>query len=119
MEGNGLLLDFATIFRIHLSRLNNKDNFEKNSDGDPILRQKMVEESLARLLQSLNFHETVSSDLVFDCITKIIAKQVSLSCSRISYRNGWNTEALIFENLKPVEITKKLFQYHLNLLKNV
>ena len=77
MEGNGLLLDFATIFRIHLSRLKNKDNFEKNSDGDPILRQKLVEESLARLLQSLNFHETVSSDLVFDCITKIIAKQVS------------------------------------------
>ena len=29
--------------------------------------------------------------------------------ARISYRNGWNTEALIFENLKPVEITKKLF----------
>ena len=81
MEGNGLLLDFATIFRIHLSSLKNKDDFEKNSDGDPILRQKMVEESLARLLQSLNFHETVSSDLVFDCITKIIAKQVSLSCS--------------------------------------
>ena len=23
---------------------------------------------------------------------------------RISYRNGWNTEALIFENLEPVEI---------------
>ena len=53
--------------------------FSLNSDGDPILRRKMVEESLARLLQSLNFHETVSSDLVFDCITKIIAKQVSLS----------------------------------------
>ena len=79
IEGNGLLLDFATIFRIHLSRLKNKDDFEKNSDEDPILKQKMVEESLARLLQSLNFHETVSSDLVFDCITKIIAKQVSLS----------------------------------------
>ena len=77
MEGNGLLLDFATIFRIHLSRLKNKDNFEKNSGEDPILRQKMVEESLARLLQSLNFHETVSSDLVFDCITKIVSKQVS------------------------------------------
>ena len=38
---------------------------------------------------------------------------------RISYRNGWNTEALIFENLKPVEITKKLFQHHLNILENV
>ena len=25
------------------------------------------------------------------------------------------TEALIFENLKPVEITKKLFQHHLNI----
>ena len=36
------------------------------------------------------------------------------SWARISYRNGWNTEALIFENLKPVEITKKLFQHHLN-----
>ena len=76
MEGNGLLLDFAAIFRIHLSSLKNKDNFQNNSDGDPILRQKMVEESLARLLKSLNFHETVSSDLVFDCITKIVAKQV-------------------------------------------
>ena len=85
IEGNGLLLDFATIFRIHLSSLKNKDNFEKNSDGDPILRQKMVEESLARLLQSLNFHETVSSDLVYDCITKIIAKQVSLPCSPLWY----------------------------------
>ena len=42
------------------------------------------------------------------------------SYSRISYSNGWNTtEALIFENLKPVEITKKLFQHHLNILKNV
>ena len=39
--------------------------------------------------------------------------------ARISYRNGWNTEALIFENLKPVEITKKLFQHHLNTLKKV
>jgi hypothetical protein len=77
MEGNCLLLDFATIFRIHLSRLKNKDNFEKNSGVDSILRQKVVEESLARLLQSLNFHETVSSDLVFDCITKIVSKQVS------------------------------------------
>ena len=28
-------------------------------------------------------------------------------------------EALIFENLKPVEITKKLFQYHLNTLKKL
>ena len=37
--------------------------------------------------------------------------------TRISYRNGWNTEALIFENLKPVEITKTLFQHHLNTLK--
>ena len=74
-------MDFATIFRIHLSRLKTKDSFEKNSEGDPISKQKMVEESLARLLQSLNFHETVSSDLVFDCITKIIAKQVSLPCS--------------------------------------
>ena len=27
-------------------------------------------------------------------------------CSRISYRNGWNTEALIFENLKPVDNQK-------------
>ena len=41
------------------------------------------------------------------------------SQTRISYRNGWNTEALIFENLKPVEITKKIFQHHLNILKNV
>ena len=39
--------------------------------------------------------------------------------ARISYRNRWNTEALIFENLEPVEITKKLFQHHLNTLKNV
>ena len=38
---------------------------------------------------------------------------------RISYRNGWNTEAMIFENLKLVEITKKLFQHHLNTLKKV
>ena len=29
------------------------------------------------------------------------------------------TEALIFENLKPEEITKKLFQHHLKILKNV
>ena len=92
MEGNGLLLDFATIFRIHLSSLKNKDNFEKNSDRDPILRQKMVEESLARLLQSLNFHETVSSDLVFDCITKIIAKQVGLSCSPYPLTNSKTTK---------------------------
>ena len=38
--------------------------------------------------------------------------------SRTSYRNGRNTEALIIENLEPVEITKKLFQHHLNILKN-
>ena len=30
-----------------------------------------------------------------------------------------HNEALIFENVKPVEITKKLFQHHLNILKNV
>ena len=30
--------------------------------------------------------------------------------ARISYRNGWNTEALIFENLKPVEISKESIQ---------
>ena len=34
---------------------------------------------------------------------------------KISNRNGWNTKALIFENLKPVEITKKLFQHHMNI----
>ena len=28
-------------------------------------------------------------------------------------------QALIFENLEPVEITKKIFQHHLNILKNV
>ena len=39
--------------------------------------------------------------------------------TRISYRNGWNTEALIFETLKPVEITKKIFEQHLNTLKKV
>jgi hypothetical protein len=39
--------------------------------------------------------------------------------ARTSYRNGRNTEVLIFENLEPVEITKKLFQHHLNILKNV
>ena len=39
--------------------------------------------------------------------------------ARISYRNGWNTEALIFETLKPVEITKELFEQHLNTLKKV
>jgi hypothetical protein len=39
--------------------------------------------------------------------------------SRTSYRNGRNTEALIFENLKPVEIIKKSFEHHLNILKNV
>ena len=27
-----------------------------------------------------------------------------LHSSRISYRNGWNTEALIFENLEPVKV---------------
>ena len=37
--------------------------------------------------------------------------------SRTSYRNGRNTEALIIENLEPVEVTKKLFQHHLNILK--
>ena len=37
--------------------------------------------------------------------------------ARTSYRNGRNTEALIFENLEPVEITKRLFQHHLNILK--
>ena len=42
-----------------------------------------------------------------------------LGSSRTSYRNGRNTEALIIENLEPVEITKKLFQHHLNILKNV
>ena len=35
------------------------------------------------------------------------------------YRNGRNTEALILENLEPVEITKKLFQQYLYILKNV
>ena len=32
---------------------------------------------------------------------------------RTSYRNGRNTDALVFENLKPVEIIKKSFQHHL------
>ena len=45
---------------------------------DPLHKPKMVEESLAKLFQELNFHETASSDLIFDCITKIIAKQVSI-----------------------------------------
>ena len=45
---------------------------------DPLHKQKMVEESLTKLFQALNFHETASSDLIFDCITKIIAKQVSI-----------------------------------------
>ena len=39
--------------------------------------------------------------------------------ARTSYRNGRNTEALIIENLEPGEITKKIFQHHLNILKNV
>ena len=39
--------------------------------------------------------------------------------TRISYRNGWNTEALIFENLKTVEIIKKSFEHHLNILKYI
>ena len=30
--------------------------------------------------------------------------QCVLLKTRISYRNGWDTEALIFENLKPVEV---------------
>jgi hypothetical protein len=38
-------------------------------------------------------------------------------CARTSYRNGRNTKALIFENFKPVEIIKKSFQHHLNILK--
>ena len=39
--------------------------------------------------------------------------------ARTSYTNGRNTEALIFENLEPVEITKNLLLHHLNILKNV
>ena len=31
----------------------------------------------------------------------------------------WNTEAMIFENLKSVEIIKKSFQHHLNISKVV
>ena len=53
MDGNGLLLDFATLFRLHLSRLKNKkNNYESQKSvfacGDKISREKMVEESLAR-----------------------------------------------------------------------
>ena len=36
-----------------------------------------------------------------------------------NYRNGRNTPSLIFENLKPVEIIKKSFEHHLNILKVV
>ena len=36
-----------------------------------------------------------------------------------SCRKGRNTPPLILENLKPVEIIKKSFQHHLNILKNV
>jgi hypothetical protein len=45
------------------------------------------------------------------------AYKQQLHLTKDSYRNGRNTPTLIFENLKPVEIIKKLFQYHLNILK--
>ena len=48
-----------------------------------------------------------------------LEKSMYLLYARTSYRNGRNTESLIYENLKPVEIIKKIFQHHLNILKNV
>jgi hypothetical protein len=42
-----------------------------------------------------------------------------VSQTKDSYRNERNTPPLIFENLKPVEIIKKSFEQHLNILKNV
>ena len=33
-----------------------------------------------------------------------------LNLPKISYRNGWNTEALIFEILEPVEIKSKFYK---------
>ena len=44
---------------------------------------------------------------------------VSAYMYKESYRNGQNTPTLMFENLKPVEITKKSFEHHLNILKVV
>ena len=42
-----------------------------------------------------------------------------IDVAKDSYRNGQNTPPLIFENLKPVEIIKKSFEHHLNILKFV
>ena len=55
----------------------------------------------------------------FSNAKSIFREDLRFNKTRTSYRNGRNIEALIFENLKPVEITKKLFQHHLNILKNV
>jgi len=43
----------------------------------------------------------------------------TLNLVKDSYRNGRNTPPLILENLKPIEIIKKSFQHHLNILRNV
>ena len=44
---------------------------------------------------------------------------LAVSLAKDSYRNGRITPPLILENLEPVEIIKKLFQHHLNILKNI
>ena len=53
-------------------------------------------------------------------IAKIFITKIRLLIRKLPYaRNGRNTPTLIFENLKPVEIIKKSFQHHLNILKVV
>ena len=68
------------------------------------------------------FDSIFGAHYVHFCLARREGRGCFFQCfaeSRTSYRNGRNTEALIIENLEPVEITKKLFQHHLNILKNV
>ena len=76
--------------------------------------RKPFNTSCSTLKKALFGHELIS----YVHLNHVLSQSLQHN-TRTSYRNGRNTEALIIENLEPVEITKKLFQHHLNILRNV
>ena len=133
MNFNDLKLSLNCFYKIFAKKRNSHCHFKCMKNHKVITRSCCLSAIILLsfiLIEQHKYPTVICCDFIFHliplCVLRVRGSNRSTrednwqqDDSRTSYRNGRNTEALIIENLEPVEITKKLFQHHLNIFKNV
>ena len=73
-----LILDIAILFQLHLRNVSKGMKAEQSEESfTKASKDLRLQNAFKRLMLSFNFHDYLSSDLVFETVNKILVKQVS------------------------------------------